>query len=277
MASNTAARRASCALRPDIRSTQAHQQSLRLPRGSAILRRGSLVPDHAGCLRPEAGNRFAHKTPYAIRIIPVHPLRSSTTWLTEWRIGFGTKSHQIGADNPNSNQLNLYAATVYTFKRTSVQVPASCTILEDLLLQTAGGMESLRQGDRHIASTQWARLHPVKRFEMRNCVAELKKGQVSHEQDFIKATSRWYPGLINRLRGEVFPHGRRWETKDDGIYLWIKRILRSSDGPGGIERIIQYRHRVVVIHVQAARSSSIPLRGHRLGPWAASRDVPASP
>ncbi|KID82008.1 serine/threonine-protein kinase Sgk2 [Metarhizium guizhouense ARSEF 977] len=80
----------------------------------------------------------------------------------------------------------------------------------------------------------------VQRFEKWNYVemaelAELKKGQVSHEQDFIKTTSEYFTKLytplipwVNKLRKVVFPNGRRWEIEDDRLYLRMKNVLRDA-------------------------------------------------
>ncbi|KJK73463.1 hypothetical protein H634G_11305 [Metarhizium anisopliae BRIP 53293] len=80
----------------------------------------------------------------------------------------------------------------------------------------------------------------VQRFEKWNYVemaelAELKKGQVSHEQDFIKTTSEYFTTLytplipwVNKLRKVVFPNGRRWEIEDDRLYLRMKNVLRDA-------------------------------------------------
>ncbi|OAQ58942.2 FunK1 protein kinase [Pochonia chlamydosporia 170] len=80
----------------------------------------------------------------------------------------------------------------------------------------------------------------VQRFEKWNYVemaelAELKKGQVSHEQDFIKTTSEYFTTLytplipwVNKLRKVVFLNGRRWEKEDDELYLQMKIVLRDA-------------------------------------------------
>lgn len=63
-------------------------------------------------------------------------------------------------------------------------------------------------------------------------LAELKKGRVSHEGDFLKATkenfTQYYQPLVpwvNRLRKVVFPNGGRWEREDAGLYSKMKTIL----------------------------------------------------
>lgn len=60
-------------------------------------------------------------------------------------------------------------------------------------------------------------------YESENKLADLKKGQVSQEGDFIRAaeenfTSFYRPLIpwVNRLRKAVFPNGGRWERVDGG-------------------------------------------------------------
>ncbi|KAH8647632.1 hypothetical protein BGZ61DRAFT_376575, partial [Ilyonectria robusta] len=62
-----------------------------------------------------------------------------------------------------------------------------------------------------------------------------KKGQVSHEGDFIRTaeenfTSYYQPltPWVNRLRKVVFPNGGRWEREDKGLYARMKEILREA-------------------------------------------------
>ncbi|PQK08000.1 hypothetical protein BB8028_0001g00810 [Beauveria bassiana] len=86
----------------------------------------------------------------------------------------------------------------------------------------------------------------VQRFEKWNYVdteelAELKKGQVSHEQDFIKTTKQYFtrhyqPMIpwVNRLRKAVFPSGRRWEKDDDKLYMQMQDILREARNDEGV-------------------------------------------
>ncbi|OAQ57431.1 FunK1 protein kinase [Pochonia chlamydosporia 170] len=81
---------------------------------------------------------------------------------------------------------------------------------------------------------------PVQRFEKWNYaetaeLAELKKGQVSHEQDFIRTTSEYFTTLytplipwVNKLRKVVFPNGRRWEKEDNRLYLRMKDVLHDA-------------------------------------------------
>ncbi|ROT39714.1 hypothetical protein SODALDRAFT_136435, partial [Sodiomyces alkalinus F11] len=80
----------------------------------------------------------------------------------------------------------------------------------------------------------------VPRFEKWNYVdtkelAELKKGQVSHEGDFIRTAEEnftpYYQPLIpwvNRLRKAVFPNGGRWEGKEIGLYARMREIIREA-------------------------------------------------
>ncbi|KAK0704195.1 hypothetical protein B0T21DRAFT_397094 [Apiosordaria backusii] len=78
----------------------------------------------------------------------------------------------------------------------------------------------------------------VARFDKWNYIdteelAEQKKGQVSHEGDFIRTAKEnftpYYQPLIpwvNRLRKAVFPNGGRWEREDRGLYS------DAADPPG---------------------------------------------
>lgn len=66
-------------------------------------------------------------------------------------------------------------------------------------------------------------------------LAEMKKGQVSHEGDFLRTTednfTSYYQPLIpwvNRLRKAVFPNSGRWENEDAGLYSRMKEILRKG-------------------------------------------------
>jgi hypothetical protein len=80
----------------------------------------------------------------------------------------------------------------------------------------------------------------VPRFEKWNYVdteelAELKKGTVAHEGDFIKTLEEnftsYYRSLIpwtNRLRKVTFPNGGRWEKEDGGLYSRIREILLEA-------------------------------------------------
>jgi hypothetical protein len=80
----------------------------------------------------------------------------------------------------------------------------------------------------------------VEMFEKWNYVnteelAQLKKGIVAHEQDFIETAeenfTEYYQPLIpwvNRLRKVVFPNGGRWEKDDRELYSWMKEILGEA-------------------------------------------------
>lgn len=80
----------------------------------------------------------------------------------------------------------------------------------------------------------------VPRFEKWNYadteeLAELKKGQVSHERDFIRTaeenfTSYYKPFIpwVNRLRKALFPNGGRREREDEGLYARIREIFREA-------------------------------------------------
>jgi hypothetical protein len=66
-------------------------------------------------------------------------------------------------------------------------------------------------------------------------LAELKKGRVSHEGDFIKAAeedfTKCYQPLIpwvNKLRKAVFPNGGRREKEDAELYTSMKKILQEA-------------------------------------------------
>lgn len=66
-------------------------------------------------------------------------------------------------------------------------------------------------------------------------LAKEKKGQVSHEGDFIISAEKhftpYYQSLIpwvNRLRKAVFPGGGRWEKEDKGLYFRMGDILREA-------------------------------------------------
>lgn len=80
----------------------------------------------------------------------------------------------------------------------------------------------------------------VREFDEWNSVgtgelAKLKKGQVSHEGDFITAAEEnftvYYRPLIpwiNRLRKAVFPNGGRWEKDDESLYPRMREILQEA-------------------------------------------------
>ncbi|KAH7025306.1 uncharacterized protein B0I36DRAFT_417596 [Microdochium trichocladiopsis] len=66
-------------------------------------------------------------------------------------------------------------------------------------------------------------------------LAKEKKGQVSHEGDFIRSAEEnftpYYQPLIpwvNKLRKVVFPSGGRWEREDIGLYVRMKEILGEA-------------------------------------------------
>jgi hypothetical protein len=80
----------------------------------------------------------------------------------------------------------------------------------------------------------------VERFDKWNYIdteelAQQKKGQVSHEGDFIRTAKEnftpYYQPLIpwvNRLRKAVFPNGGRWEREDRGLYIRMRQILQEA-------------------------------------------------
>ncbi|WPJ66546.1 hypothetical protein SMAC4_14062 [Sordaria macrospora] len=75
---------------------------------------------------------------------------------------------------------------------------------------------------------QWNYIRPV-------MLANLKKGHVVHEGDFIKSAeanfTAYYQPLIpwvNRLRKAVFPNGRRWGKEDEGLYDRMRRIIAEA-------------------------------------------------
>ncbi|KAH7009376.1 uncharacterized protein B0I36DRAFT_378583 [Microdochium trichocladiopsis] len=80
----------------------------------------------------------------------------------------------------------------------------------------------------------------VARFDKWNYIdteelAEQKKGQVSHEGDFIRTAKEnftpYYQPLIpwvNRLRKAVFPNGGWWEREDGGLYIRMRQILQEA-------------------------------------------------
>lgn len=66
-------------------------------------------------------------------------------------------------------------------------------------------------------------------------LAKEKKGQVSHEGDFIRSAEEnftlYYQPLIpwvNRLRKVVFPNGGRWEREDEGLYSRMREIIGEA-------------------------------------------------
>ncbi len=74
-------------------------------------------------------------------------------------------------------------------------------------------------------------------YETDNKLAGQKKGDVSHEGDFIriveeKFTSHYQPLVpwVNKLRKVVFPNGGRWEREDKGLYARMREILQEARG-----------------------------------------------
>ena len=80
----------------------------------------------------------------------------------------------------------------------------------------------------------------VKRFDKWNYVdteelAEIKKGIVGDERDFLKTvegtfTPHYQPLIpyVNRLRRKVFPDCKRWRDPNPKLYLDMKEILRAA-------------------------------------------------
>ncbi|KAH8726801.1 hypothetical protein GQ44DRAFT_758368 [Phaeosphaeriaceae sp. PMI808] len=80
----------------------------------------------------------------------------------------------------------------------------------------------------------------VPQFERWNYIdtkelAELKKGEVDDERDFLRAaeenfTSYFQPLIpwVNRLRRKVFPNGGRWRDQNAKLYADMKEILRAA-------------------------------------------------
>ncbi|KAK1142575.1 hypothetical protein N8T08_007551 [Aspergillus melleus] len=80
----------------------------------------------------------------------------------------------------------------------------------------------------------------VPKFEKWNYVdveelAELKKGAVAHEGDFISMVDEYFTGYykplmpwVNRLRKVVFPNGGRWEKESIELYSQMKDVLRAA-------------------------------------------------
>jgi hypothetical protein len=72
-------------------------------------------------------------------------------------------------------------------------------------------------------------------YESSGKLAELKKGLISDERDFLKTVearfTTYYKLLapyVNRLRRKVFPEGRRWRVPNPKLYLEMKEILRAA-------------------------------------------------
>jgi hypothetical protein len=72
-------------------------------------------------------------------------------------------------------------------------------------------------------------------YETDGKLAELKKGLISDERDFLKTaemkfTSYFKPlaPYVNRLRRRVFPDGGRWRDPNPKLYFDMKEILRAA-------------------------------------------------
>lgn len=66
-------------------------------------------------------------------------------------------------------------------------------------------------------------------------LADLKKGAVSDEADFVLSAKEYFTDYywplipcVNALRKEVFPHGRRWSKENTGLYGRMREILRHA-------------------------------------------------
>ncbi|CAG9987750.1 unnamed protein product [Clonostachys byssicola] len=66
-------------------------------------------------------------------------------------------------------------------------------------------------------------------------LADLKKGKIGHEGDFIRFAkenfTQYYQPLVpwvNRVRKIVFPNGGRWEKEDAALYSRFRKILRDA-------------------------------------------------
>ncbi|OAA64234.1 Protein kinase-like domain protein [Niveomyces insectorum RCEF 264] len=66
-------------------------------------------------------------------------------------------------------------------------------------------------------------------------LADIKKGQVVEEGDFLTSTTEnftdYYKPLVrwvNRLRKVVFPNDKRWAKEDEGLYSQMKDILQEA-------------------------------------------------
>ncbi|KAJ5215349.1 uncharacterized protein N7498_001756 [Penicillium cinerascens] len=72
-------------------------------------------------------------------------------------------------------------------------------------------------------------------FRDTEALADLKKGTISDEADFLRSanvhfTRHYHPLIqcVNALRRAVFPNGRRWTKEDAGLYDRMKEILRGA-------------------------------------------------
>jgi hypothetical protein len=80
----------------------------------------------------------------------------------------------------------------------------------------------------------------VPRFEKWNYadteeLAEIKKGMVGHEGDFLKMAGEQFTTYhkplipwVNQLRRLVFPNGERWEKDDPKLYSRMREVLRKA-------------------------------------------------
>lgn len=75
-------------------------------------------------------------------------------------------------------------------------------------------------------------------YEHDKQLADLKKGMVSDEVDFLKRAEEnftpYYRLLVpwvNRLRRAVFPNGERWKKEDDVLYSRMREILCEAQDP----------------------------------------------
>ncbi|KAK8002315.1 zinc-binding oxidoreductase CipB [Apiospora arundinis] len=90
----------------------------------------------------------------------------------------------------------------------------------------------------HYSGPDESRVIP--RFEKWNYVdteelARIKKGEVSHEGDFIRSAEENFTGIyqplipwVNRLRKAIFPNGGRWEKEDSALYARMRNILQEA-------------------------------------------------
>ena len=72
-------------------------------------------------------------------------------------------------------------------------------------------------------------------YESSGKLAELKKGLISDEKDFLKTvearfTTYYKPfaPYVNRLRRKIFPDGGRWRVPNLKLYTEMKGILRTA-------------------------------------------------
>ncbi|KAF2849439.1 hypothetical protein T440DRAFT_126362 [Plenodomus tracheiphilus IPT5] len=86
-------------------------------------------------------------------------------------------------------------------------------------------------------------------FECWNCessgkLAELKKGLISDERDFLKTVEArftfYYKSLgphVNRLRRKVFPNGGSWREPAPYLYHDMKEIRRAAQHESGAIKV----------------------------------------